>query len=175
MKRALAIIIILMFVVITGRGQGRLQFTPAKGWVAETSSSSMRVGQFKLPKVGDDPEDASLIVYFFGGGGGSVQANLDRWIGQMAQPDGKPSKDLAKITNSTVNNLKITVLDVSGTYQAEVSPGAGQRFNKSNYRMLASVIETPGGPYFIKLVGPARTVEKWRPSFDAFVNSLQYK
>ena len=37
--------------------------------------------------------DAECGVYFFGSGqGGSVEANLDRWIGQFLQADGKPSK-----------------------------------------------------------------------------------
>ncbi|MEW6729844.1 MAG: hypothetical protein AB1489_00780 [Acidobacteriota bacterium] len=179
MKKTIWTVIVLstslLLTGVYGYAQGRLLLTPDKKWTVEQSSSSMRVAQYLLPKHANDPEDASLIVYFFGGGGGSVQANLDRWIGQMAQPDGSASKDKAKVTNSTTNGLKITLLDVGGTYQAEVAPGAGTRHNKSNYRMLAAVIETPGGPYFIKLVGPAHTVEHWRRSFDTFMSTLQFK
>ena len=49
-----------------------------------------------------------------GGSGGSVDANLDRWLGQMEQADGKPSKAVAKTATMTTNGLKVTVLDVSG-------------------------------------------------------------
>ena len=58
----------------------------------------MRIVEYTLPKTGSDTEDAALAVYFFGGGGGTVQANLDRWMDQMAQPNGKASKDVAKTT-----------------------------------------------------------------------------
>ena len=160
---------------MASKPQSRLQFSSPKGWVEEPSTSSMRVAQYKLPKTAGDAEDASLVVYFFGGSGGSIQANLDRWTSQMAQPDGSNSKDKAKIANPTVNGLKVTMLDVTGTYQAETTPGSGERLNKSNYRMIASVIETSGGNYFIKLVGPAKTVQKWRTSLDSFLNTMQFK
>ena len=52
--------------------------------MTETPSSSMRVGQYKLPKSEGDKEDASLVLYYFGATqGGSPQANIDRWIGQI--------------------------------------------------------------------------------------------
>ena len=46
-------------------------------------------------------EDATFTLYFFGGQGGSVQANLDRWVNQIAQPDGRTSKDVAKTAKPT--------------------------------------------------------------------------
>jgi hypothetical protein len=174
---ALTVLALLMLSIgsFNTLAQGRLQLTPDKSWTVEQTTSSMRVAQYRLPMVKGDAEDASLIVYFFGGGGGSVQANLDRWLSQISQPDGSNSKDKAKITNSTSNGLKITLLDVSGVYQAETAPGSGQRLNKPSYRMLASVVETTGGPYFIKLVGPTKTVDKWRRSFDTFLTTIQFK
>src|SRR5256885_11676682 len=125
---ALTLLALLMIanMAMKPQSQGHFQFAPVKGWTVEQPTSSMRVGQYLLPKAAGDPEDASLVVYFFGGGGGSVQANLDRWISQMAQPDGSASKDKAKVTSSTINGLKVTLLDVSGTYQAETAPGAGE-------------------------------------------------
>jgi hypothetical protein len=59
-------------------------------------------------------------------------------------------------TTATVNGLQLTILDVSGTYVAEVRPGATERHNKPGFRMRATVVETPKGPYFIKLTGPPR-------------------
>ena len=134
----------------------------------------MRVVEFTLPKAGADAEDAALAVYFFGGQGGTVQANLDRWIGQMAQPDGRSSKDVAKTSMfETKSGLKVSLLDVTGTYVAETSPGATDHFNKPGFRLRAAVIETPGGPYFVKLTGPAATVTKWDDSFMAFLKSAR--
>lgn len=151
-----------------------LKFDVPKGWVSKAPASTMRVADFTLPKATGDAEDATVTVYFFGGQGGSVQANMDRWIGQMAQPDGKPSKDVAKTTTSqTATGLKVSLVDVSGTYVAEVTPGSTQRLNKPGFRQIAAVVETPDGPYFVKLTGPAATVAQWKSSLDAFLRSLR--
>jgi hypothetical protein len=147
--------------------------TPA-GWVSKPPASSMRVADFTLPKVAGDAEDGQLTVYYFGGQGGTVQANLDRWIGQMTQPDGRASKDVATTTKTkTASGLAVTLVDVSGTYVAEVTPGSKERFNKPGFRLRAAVVETPAGPYFVKLTGPAKTIAKWNDSVLAFVRSLR--
>jgi hypothetical protein len=150
-----------------------LKFDAQPGWVARTTTSAMRVAEFALPKADGDAEDASLVVYFFGGQGGTVQANLDRWIGQMTQPDGKASKDVAKTSTMTSRGMTITLVDVPGTYVAEMTPGATERFNKPNFRLRAAVVETPAGPYFIKVVGPAKTMAQWDASVTAFVRSVR--
>jgi hypothetical protein len=156
--------------------QGELRLKAPDGWVSERPSSSMRVSQYQLPAAEGDPEGASLVVYYFGAGqGGSVDANLERWIGQMQTPDGKPSKDKAKTENTTVNGLKVTLLDVAGTYAGGDMGGGGAAQSKPNFRMRAGVIETPKGAYFIKLVGPEKTVSRWDQAFQEFVRSAEFK
>src|SRR6266700_1953632 len=67
---------------------GELHYKVPEGWTAEKPTSGMRVAQYKLPKAAGDSEDALLVVYYFGQGqGGSAQANIDRWINQIQQPD----------------------------------------------------------------------------------------
>jgi hypothetical protein len=153
-----------------------LKFDAPSDWVSKAPSSSMRVAEWSLPKAAADAEDAVLTLYFFGASqGGNVQANLDRWIGQMAQPDDRQSKDVAKTSSLTSHGLKITLVDVTGTYVAEVTPGSTEHFNKPGFRQCAAVVETPGGPYFVKLVGPVKTVDKWNDSFEAFLKTLRYE
>ena len=41
--------------------------------------------------------------------------------------------------------------------------------------MKAAVVETPGGPYFVKLTGPDKTVVTWDASFQAFLKSMSYR
>ncbi|HSE96841.1 MAG TPA: hypothetical protein VLD57_01135, partial [Blastocatellia bacterium] len=155
---------------------GSVTYKAQDGWVTETPSSSMRVAQYRLPKSEGDPEDASLVVFYFGQGqGGSTQANLERWMGQMEQPDGRPSSEKAKTDTMTVNGMNVSLLDVGGRYTAEMTPGEGARHDKPNYRMRAAVIETPRGPYFVKLVGPEKTIARWDESFLAFVRSFEAK
>ena len=134
----------------------------------------MRVAQFLLPRAAGDTEDAELVVYYFGGSGGSVEANIERWLGQMAQPDGRPSAAVARRQARTVNGLALALVDVSGTYVAETSPGSSARHHSPNFRLRAGVVQTPRGPYFIKLTGPARTVAAWEQAFERFVASLSY-
>ncbi len=151
-----------------------LTYTAPAGWTTVPTSSSMRVAQFTLPREKGDTEPAELVVYYFGGSGGSVEANIERWLAQMQQPDGRPSKPLATRESRTVNGLSVSLVDVSGTYVAETAPGSAERHNSPNFRLRAGVVQTPGGPYFIKLTGPAKTVAAQSQAFDRFVASLAY-
>jgi hypothetical protein len=157
-------------------GAAGLAHTAPAGWVAQPTRSAMRVAQWTLPRAPGDAEDAELVVYFFGAGqGGSVRANLDRWLGQVQQPDGRPSTAVATTETSMVNGLRVTLLDVSGRYVAETAPGSGERVDRPGYRLRAAVIETPGGPYFAKLTGPAKTVARWDADFRTWLGSVSYR
>jgi hypothetical protein len=146
------------------------------GWVSAPPSSKMRVAQFKLPKAEGDNEDGELVLYYFGATqGGTPQANIDRWISQMQQADGGSSKDKAKTESLTINGLKVTAVDVSGRYTAEMAPGSGKFYDNPNYRLRAAVIETPKGNYYVKLVGPAKTVNRWEQSFTDYLKSFEFK
>src|ERR1041385_3882899 len=93
----------------TAPANGEIRYTMPAGWQEEKPTSNMRVAQYKLPRVEGDNADAELVLYYFGQGqGGSTQANIDRWLNQMQQPDGSPSKDKAKIEKTTINNLPVT-------------------------------------------------------------------
>lgn len=151
---------------------GTLRFTAPDGWISEAPSSAMRQAQFRAPRADGDSEDAELAVFHFGAGlGGSVEANLDRWVAQIAQPDGTDSHARTKIDHREVRRMPVTILDVSGTYVASSMPGAPVHGDQSGFRMLAAVVESPAGPWFVKLVGPARTVEKWEAAFGEYVDS----
>jgi hypothetical protein len=63
---------------------------------------------------------------------------------------------------------------VPGTYVAEVRPGATERHNSPGFRMRTAVVETPRGPYYLKLVGPAKTVATWSASFDEFLRTVAF-
>ncbi len=155
---------------------GELHFKVSDGWTSEKPSSNMRVAQYKLPKVEGDSEDASLVLYYFGATqGGTAQANIDRWISQMQQPDGSASKDKSKSDTRTINGLKVSTIDVSGTYTAEMAPGSGTFHNNADWRLRAAVIETPKGNYFVKLVGPAKTVRRWEQSYMDYLKSFEFK
>ena len=156
--------------------QSSLKFTVPAGWVEEERTSSMRIAQYRLPKATGDAEDASLVLYYFGQGqGGSTAANVERWIGQIQQADGSSTKDKSKEDSLEAHGLKVTAVDVSGTYVGETAPGSGAFHNKPGYRLRAAVVETPKGSYFVKLVGPEKTVAQWNESFLSYLRSFEFK
>jgi len=154
---------------------GTLTYTAPAGWKSRPAASAMRMAEFVVPRTAGDPEDAEVIIYYFGGGGGSADANIDRWIGQMQQPDGSASASKAKRESQTINGLKMSMVDVSGTFVAEMRPGATERYNKPNFRLRAAVAETPRGPYYIKLTGPAKTVDAAGADFQKFLSTVRYQ
>jgi hypothetical protein len=180
MRKPILIILVAVACVVSfhdiAAGQkAELKFRVPAGWIEEERTSSMRVAQYKLPKAEGDTEDASLVLYYFGPGqGGSTAANVDRWISQMKQADGSAAKG-AKDEHLVANGLKVTTVDVSGTYVAETAPGSGTFHNKPAYRLRAAVVETPKGSYFVKLVGPEKTVTHWNDSFIAYIKSFEFK
>jgi hypothetical protein len=152
-----------------------LTYTAPPAWHTRPPASSMRVAEFVVPRVQGDAEDAELIIYYFGaGGGGGAEANIDRWIAQVQQPDGSASKAKATRAERTIGGLKVTTVDVSGTYTAEMRPGATEHYNKPGYRVCAAVIDTPQGAYYIKMTGPAKTVGAAQADYEKFLSSLKF-
>ncbi len=149
-----------------------LRFEAPTTWISEAPSSSMRLAQYRLPGLEGDPEDAELAVFYFGGQGGSVQANVDRWIGQFSNPDGSPVTD-PRVSQRDANGIPLTIVDVRGTYHQSQGPMMAQTTVKENYRMLAVVAEGPAGPTFFKLTGPQPTVDHFEESFNSFLDTLR--
>jgi hypothetical protein len=153
---------------------GTLAFTAPPAWQARPAASSSRVAEFVIPRATGDTEDGELVVYYFGAGAGTIDANVDRWIGQIQQPDGGSTKSQAQRSSETVNGLRVTLVDATGTYVAEMRPGAAEHFNKPGFRLRAAVVETPRGPYYLKMTGPEKTIGAAGAAFAAFVGSLRY-
>ena len=135
-----------------------LRWTPPANWKSE-AQRPMRLATYTVPPAAGDHEGAECGVFYFGQGqGGSVDANMDRWIGQFLQADGKSSKAAAKIEKKTVHGLKVTTVDVSGAYTGMGGPNAPGGPAKPGYRLLGGIVEGPQGSIFFKFTGPAKTM-----------------
>lgn len=155
---------------------GQLVFEAQPGWVEDRSAGQAAfapLARYSLPRADGDADEAVLSVHFFQGGGGSVEDNLARWISQFEQPDGRPSQEVARTSVEQRGELTLHRVEVSGTFVAEMPPGSGQRRNESNWRLLGAVVESPYGPYFVKLVGPDATVRHWKDSFESFLKTMR--
>jgi hypothetical protein len=153
-----------------------LKSTTPGEWVEEKPTSKMRHKQFRLPAVGDDKDNAELVIYFFGAGsGGSAEDNIKRWKGQFVPPEGKKIDDVAKTKTFKVGDVDVTYLDVTGTYLFKERPfdPDAETTRRPNWRMLGVVFESPNGPYFMKLVGPADTVKHYKEGFDDWLKGFK--
>ena len=142
-------------------------------WTAKPVTSNMRAADFILPgKAGD----AELIVYYFGtGGAGNVDSNLDRWLGQFQQPDGKKSRDVAKIEQTKFGGQEATFVSVAGRFVAPAMPGATENVDKTDQALLAAIVSSPSGPYYFKLVGAKSTVDAQAGAFRKMLDSLKVR
>jgi len=159
---------------LTGESQdlGGIRIVVPHDWVVETPSSQMRKAQFRLP--GKGPDDAQLVVFNFGPGqAGSVEANLQRWYGQITQPDGSPSGNAAQTSEKMVDGMEVTLMDVSGTYRESMGPMMQGGAAKTEWRMAAAIVESPQGAFYFKLVGPEATVARWKPEFKRFIDAVK--
>src|SRR5215470_13772258 len=155
---------------------GRLQLgpfsvVPPSDWAAKPVTSNMRAADFVLPgKAGE----AELIVYYFGSGGaGSIDDNVNRWVDQFQQPDGKSSRDVAKIEKTKFGGQDATYVSLAGRYVTQGMPGGGGPVDKPDQALLAAIVGSPSGPYYFKLVGPKQTVDDNTKAFRAMLDSLK--
>jgi len=134
-------------------------------WQTAPNPSTMRLATYKIPAAKGDADGAELAI---SRAGGAKEANIQRWIGQFDEA-GKDSR-----VEKTVRGMKITIVDVGGTYLGGGmmgAPGAGSG-PKKGWALLGAIVETPGMPYFFKMTGPATTVRAARPAFDKMIDGI---
>jgi hypothetical protein len=152
---------------------GAFSLEAPAGWKRVQPKSGIVETEFAIPSEGELPPGRMTVM----GAGGSVQANIDRWYGQFAQPDGGATKDKATTKTLKLAGCTVTLVDVSGTYKD--MPGGpfagGQAVERPDYRMLAAIVETPGkeqGSHFLKFYGPGPTVAKHADGFRKMVEGM---
>ncbi|MBZ0117450.1 MAG: hypothetical protein K8H88_10670 [Sandaracinaceae bacterium] len=149
---------------------GRIGWTAGEPFVSRRPENTMRVAEYGVR----DHAGATLVVSHFGrseGGGGSVRENIDRWIGQFTQPDGRNSQEVARIEERRVNDLAVTTIDVRGTFVGRMGMGPPQP-PQASWRLLGAVVEGPEGLVFFKLTGPDADVTHAEAGLRALVDSI---
>jgi hypothetical protein len=153
-----------------------LKSTTPAAWKPNSKLSKFRVNQFAIPKVDGDKEDGELVVFFFGkGGGGGTADNVKHWKGMFAAPAGKTIDELTKVDMFKVGNVDITYVTISGTYLSKFPPFApnAKVIPKENYRFIGVIFDSQNGPYFMRLTGPARTVDANKEGFDKWLKGFK--
>jgi hypothetical protein len=141
----------------------RIQFTAPAGWKQVDIPPEKRNfidGQLSIPV---DGETLTLTLSSIGGG---IDANVERWKTQFEPgPDAKPV-----VEPIDVGNRKGTWVDLQGTFQGSMGAGGPQ----SGWRMLGVCIPDEPRDFYLKLTGPAATVEKVRQPLRDFVATARF-
>ncbi|MFI4876811.1 MAG: hypothetical protein ACIALR_15780 [Blastopirellula sp. JB062] len=145
---------------------GKMSLVAPEGW--KKVAPKVRIIDYEFNVPGEKEADGEGRVTIMGAGG-SVEANIDRWVGQFAGADKKPTQEL-KVAGQTVH-----LVDISGDFKDQRGPFARAELKK-DYRMLGAIIQTEkAGQYFIKFTGPKTTVAQNEKAFKAMVDSLEMK
>jgi len=148
-----------------------VRWTAPAGWKAE-AARPMRAATYTIPLAAGDQGVAECVVNYFGPGqGGGVDANIERWRGQVLGSDGKPAT--AKIDKRTVRGIPIATIDASGTYTGMGGPMMAGSKPAAGYRLIGAIVEGPGGSVFFKLTGPGKTIAAQQKHFEMLLASIQ--
>ena len=150
---------------------GGLTFEAPAAWKSSKPESSMRRAQLKVAPAEGDADGAELIVFAFPGGAGGVDANVDRWRKTFKDKDGNNPK--AVVTTLKGKNVEVTRVELSGHYYPTAFPGKAKEADKPNYRLVAGIVGADDVGYFLRLVGPEKTVTASKADFDKLLASLK--
>ncbi len=147
-------------------------FSPPSHW-QDIGPDGMRKAQYRLAPVEGDAAAAEVNVFYFGPeSGGGVEANLQRWIGQITLPDGGDPAAAAKRGTFTAGGMPGHVVSLNGSYKSGGGrPMGGGGEIMPGYRLVGVVIEGPEGSLFFKLTGPVATARAMENDLLAMVKS----
>jgi hypothetical protein len=148
-----------------------LAFQAPAAWKSSKPSNPMRRAELRIAPVKGDKDQAELVVFAFPGGGGGTEANIKRWQGFFKDADGNPPKVETKVVKG--KNVDVTRAETAGRYVAPVSPGSRELNNKPDYHLLGAIVQADDTGFFLRLIGPEKTVVAARPAFDELIASIQ--
>lgn len=147
----------------SGNEAPALAWTVPGGWSTAPNTSTMRLATYHVPAAKGEADETEVTVVR---AGGTVEANIDRWVRQFDEA-GKDER-----TVKTVAGLKITFVEVSGSYLGGAMAPQGAPEPRKGWSLLAAIVETPGSPYFFKMLGPTATVKAARETFFGLLDSV---
>ena len=136
-------------------GAPQIKWDTPEGWT-EVPPSSMRYASFSASTENGDKVDISVVT--FAGDGGSDAGNVNRWRGQIG---------LAPADEKTVNS-QITALKTADTTFATTDIASAKA------RTIAAWTRRDGHVWFFKATGPSAAVEKEKPKFVKFIESVRF-
>jgi hypothetical protein len=136
-------------------GAQQIKWKTPDGWT-EMPPSSMRYASFSAPAEDGGKIDISVVT--FPGDGGSDADNINRWRGQIG---------LAPIDASAVTSQVAPLKTADTTFSTADIAG-------DKARTIAAWTRRDGRVWFFKATGPNTAVEKEKPNFVKFIESVRF-
>jgi hypothetical protein len=131
----------------------QIKWKTPEGW-SEVPPSSMRFASFSAGA--DDKVDISVVT--FPGEGGSDADNVNRWRQQIGLPPMSPTAVATQVAPLKSDDTTFSLVDIAG----------------ANARTLAAWTRRDGHVWFFKATGPSPAIEKEKPNFVKFVQSIRF-
>ena len=133
----------------------QIKWDVPQGW-SPAPASAMRYASFTA--AGDSGDKIDISVVTFPGDGGSDAENINRWRQQIGLPAADASKLTSAIAPVKSGDADFSSIDMTG----------------ANSRVLAAWARRDGRTWFFKLTGPNAAVEKEKPKFVKFLQSVRF-
>ena len=150
-------------------GRGKVVVAKPEKWKSVPAKSQMIESEFNVKGEGDSFARITIMQ-----ASGGIEGNIDRWVGQF---DGAKKED-AKIEKKDVDQTKVHIVEIAGTFKESMGPGGPGAATKKqeNYKMLGAILELKDGSMiFIKATGPKDIVGGMRESFVKMLDGLKNK
>ena len=136
-------------------GLPQIKWKTPESWT-EVSPSSMRYASFSASAENGDKIDISVVT--FPGEGGSDPDNVNRWRGQIGLPPLDGNAVTSQIAPLRTADATFSTTDIVG----------------AKARTIAAWTRHDGRVWFFKATGPSAAVEKEKPNFVKFIESVRF-
>jgi hypothetical protein len=132
-----------------------IKWITPEGWT-EVPPSSMRYASFSASS--DEGGKIDISVVTFPGDGGSDADNVNRWRGQMGLAPVDANAVTSQVAALKTEDMTFSTTDIAG--------------NKT--RTIAAWTRHDGRVWFFKATGPNAAIEKEKPNFVKFIESVRF-
>jgi hypothetical protein len=136
-------------------GAPQVKWNTPNGWT-EIPPSSMRFASFSASDGDSGKIDISVVT--FAGDGGSDADNVNRWRGQIGLPPANENTLNSQIASLKAADTTFATTDIAG----------------AKARTIAAWTRRDGRVWFFKATGPNAAVEKEKPNFVKFIESVRF-
>ena len=140
----------------------RLAWDLPPGWSAQKPRTMMRLMDFRIERA---PGTEGVLSQLSGEGGG-IALNVNRWRGQMGQPELSPEA-IDALARVPLLGREAVWVEIPGTY----SGMSGEKVEGALFVGVVCLLEQDA--LFFRLVGPKAEVEPQRDALKALLASLR--